>query len=191
MSRNIKKIYSIRIKISIIYAAMIAALIISDVTYMIVCSLAAAYLHEIAHIFVMTLIKEPPKEISLRLSSSQIRDNGNTKHYFSDMAVHAAGPAINFLLYFVFINIAPLFGMVNLVLGAFNMMPVKHLDGGNLLLSFLCAVLKIDAALRIAAAVSWVAVIPVVLLGIIVFITSGYANFTLLIAAVYLIILNL
>lgn len=184
-------LYDVRFSVSIIYAAFITALLIVDMTGMVAYSIAAAYLHEMGHIAAMTALSEPPRNISLRFRSAQIMDKGSLNNYGRDIVIHFAGPLVNFALCFALIKINPMFSMISLILGAFNMLPIKQLDGGNMLLCFMCAIMSRNAAGVIAAVVSWICIIPIAILGIIVFINTGYANITLLVAAVYLITLNL
>lgn len=184
------RIYDVHFNISIIYAAFITALLIMDMTGMVAYSIAAAYLHEIGHISAMTVLSKPPRNISLRFRSAQIMDKDSLNNYGRDIAIHFAGPLVNFILFFALIKINPLFATVSLILGAFNMLPIKKLDGGNMFLCFLCAIISRNMAEMAATVVSWICIIPIAILGIIIFINTGYANITLLVATVYLIMLN-
>lgn len=185
------RLYDVRFSVSIIYAAFITALLIIDVTGMAAYSIAAAYLHEIGHIAAMTILSKPPNNISLKLRSAQITDKIGFTNYCRDIIIHFAGPLTNFALFFALMKINSLFAAVSLILGAFNMLPIKQLDGGNMLLSFMCIIMSRNAAGIVTTVVSWICIIPIAVLGIIVFINTGYTNITLLAATVYLIILNI
>ena len=104
------------------------------VGYLTVC-LAAVILHELGHAVVATATGIRIKRIGISwIGPYLVREQGPP---IAGFFTALAGPVLNLMLGVWFWGSAPQFSMVNLVLGAYNMVPfVPGLDGYNALAAF-------------------------------------------------------
>ena len=186
MSFNHKN--TIQISISVYFAAFAAAMLIIDTTGVAAIAFLSAILHEIGHLIVIILFGSPPKSINFKTTGMQIINRPDIDlSYSRDIVVCLAGPAINLFVFIMFYSVDELTAIINLFLAIFNLLPVMHLDGGRAIYCFLCKVISHHAAEIIINILSLAVIIPLTILGIYIFLKTGY-NFSLLIASIYLII---
>lgn len=134
------KLFGTEIYISFLFLAMVTVMIAFDKTGLIVPTLFSVLCHELGHLFCMWALGSTPKRIKLIPASVQITDS-ITSRYKTDNIVSLCGPLVNILLFAVFyINYSIwgntqvlIFALLNLILGLFNLLPVKGLDGGRIL----------------------------------------------------------
>lgn len=134
------KLLGTEICISFLFSAIITLMIATDKTGLMIPTLFAVIMHEAGHLFGMWILECPPKRIRLIPASIQITAP-ITKRYKNDVIILILGPAVNFLLfgvlylnYIMFRNETVLYyALINLLIGGFNSLPVKGLDGGSLL----------------------------------------------------------
>jgi Zn-dependent protease len=81
------------------------------------------------------------------------------------------------------------FALVNLVIGFFNLLPVKGLDGGTALFSLLCKFCDINKATVMVRILS-LFVATVVLITAVMLIVKGNPNLSLFIMGVYLVVMS-
>lgn len=96
-------------------------------TYLLACVLAIA-LHELAHIALARACGLRVKRIGISwIGPYLVREQGAAA---INICVTLAGPVTNLLLAVAFWRAAPLFAQVNLILGAYNLLPfVPQTDG--------------------------------------------------------------
>ena len=83
--------------------------------------------HEAAHIGMALALGLQVKRIGVSFRGPYIvREQGAP---FTNAAVALAGPLTNLLLALFYGDLSPQFGLVNLILGGFNLLPVPHSDG--------------------------------------------------------------
>lgn len=187
MSFNHKN--TIQISVSVYFAAFAAAMLIIDTTGVAAIAFLSAILHEIGHLIVIISFGMPPKSINFKATGMQIINCPDIDlSYSRDIVVCLAGPAINLFVFIMFYSVDELTAIINLFLAIFNLLPVMHLDGGRAIYCFLCKVISHHAAEIIINILSLAVIIPLTILGIYIFLKTGY-NFSLLIASFYLIIL--
>lgn len=134
------KLLGTEICISFLFSAIITLMIATDKTGLMIPTLFAVIMHEAGHLFGMWILECPPTRIRLIPASIQITAP-ITKRYKNDVIILILGPAVNFLLfgvlylnYIMFKNETVLYyALINLLIGGFNSLPVKGLDGGSLL----------------------------------------------------------
>lgn len=97
--------------------------------------LCALLLHEAGHAIVLRLVHVRVKAV--RLGFGDVEMETAPLGYWEELLSAWAGPCVNFLLYLALWRIAPAFAAVNLLLGAYNLLPVLPLDGGRMLLAAL------------------------------------------------------
>ncbi len=185
-----------KIYVSFFFMAAVTIMLATDRTGYMLPTLFAVIIHEAAHLFVMWVQDCAPLSVRLIPASVQI----NKRFSFSpknDILIAAAGPVANLLLcaclyfnYVAFGNMTVLYySLLNLIIGCFNLLPVKGLDGGTILYNIICkfkgqekaALIMRIITLILAAAVIFVAVtltfrhkfnISIYIVGIYLFIMS-------------------
>ena len=127
-----------RIKIAPTVPALLAVLLLLFPTVLLLAVFSAALLHELGHYATLRLIKGNVKQLTITLLGAEMTVEGQLS-YPKEMALAAAGPAVNLLLAVLLSHFGArwelcyLFGGVHLVLGLFNLLPIMPLDGGMLL----------------------------------------------------------
>lgn len=95
----------------------------------------ALLLHELGHILVLHLCNVWVKAV--RLGFGDIEMKTAPLGYWEELLAAWAGPCVNFLAYMALRRQMPAFAAVNLLLGAYNLLPIMPLDGGRMLLAAL------------------------------------------------------
>jgi Zn-dependent protease len=123
---------------------MLAALLYFDTNNLILYALAAALLHEAAHLLAIKMKGGGVSDLHLSAFGAEIDLSGTYSMSFMDEAfIYLSGPAVNFIAA-VFTSMLGnrlsseeilAFSGMNLVIGIYNLLPVKMLDGGNALRS--------------------------------------------------------
>ncbi len=177
--------HKIKPEIRFSFPAVLAVILCTDTEGAAVLCLLTCGLHELGHIFVMLICNNPPEKIIF--CGGGIRLSGNTH---KTVPVIIGGCTVNFLLFTVFYPFTPfytlkLFGMINLLTGLFNLVPVKPLDGYFLFEKALIRFIspeKIDRVLRITEIIASLLFVPMIIL----FFIMGMMNFSSLIFLFYI-----
>ncbi len=127
-----------------------------DKTGLALLSLLAVLLHELGHLFAMSICGLAPKAIRLIPASIQIV-KGFCASTGDEMFIAAAGPFANFLIfglsYAAFygfkIEMLAVFAALNFIYALFNLLPVKGLDGGTIIMLLISKKRGIFSAERI------------------------------------------
>ena len=191
------KIFGTEIYLSFLFLGLITIMLATDKTGFMLPTIFAVVMHETAHLFAMWLLDCSPKRIKLIPASVQI-STSFSKGYKNDILVSLSGPVINLVLfgtlyynYLCFENQATInFALINLVFGIFNLLPVKGLDGGTVLLSILCKFMNIDRAVLIVRASTAIIASAIIMLAIMLTV-GGKMNLSLYIIGIYLFIMCL
>lgn len=186
-----------RIRISVYFAVMIACILVLDTSGIAALALLCAAFHEAGHCAALLMLRVPVDEVSFRAFGIDIRLRHNERiSYPQEIAVALAGCAANLLLCGLTLPLcasarlrsrAEVFILMNLLLAAFNALPVAPLDGGRALEAFLCQHFPLQTARRSVDVVSVALFVPLAYLGVMLLIRTG-GNFSLLLAAAYLIV---
>ena len=191
------KFLGCEIYVSFLFCALITVMIAFDKTGLIVPTLCAVLFHEMGHLFCMWLEDIAPKRIKLIPSSVQITSD-ITARYKTDIKVSLFGPLVNFFLFIVlYINfyifknqITLIFSLINLIIGCFNLLPLKGLDGGRVIYSIIAS--KKDIAKANLALKAITLIFSVILIFVSVFLSfRKIFNPSLYIIALYFFILSL
>lgn len=179
--------------ISPLFFAVITALLTFSADMTVITALASSILHECGHLIMLLSFNCEIKSITLSFYGMRILRQGEIKLGLKkEIAVCLAGVTVNFFLFVAFLLLYILFknqlllkiSAVNLILGAFNSLPVFYLDGGRALLGVLECRYDVDRSEKILRIVSFSVLVPILVFGIILYLKSG--NFTLLICCVYI-----
>lgn len=178
------KIKDTKYIISFGFPAIIVFFIIFDKIGLAPIFLLSIFLHEMAHIFVLLFTNKKIKEISFNLTGIAIKADTLYKNMGEEFALHFAGPFVNLFIGAItyITGKFAFFSAVNLVMGLFNLLPIGSLDGGNIL-SMIIRDETIEKQYKIKKAVNIVTFIPMLILGIYLFINQR-GNFTLLLIAI-------
>ncbi|MBQ1183724.1 MAG: hypothetical protein IIX60_04685 [Clostridia bacterium] len=190
------KIFNIEFQISVPFAVMFAFLLVTDKTGLMSASLLAVVLHEIGHLLWMKKCHTAPKTVKMSLGGVLMVGNAFCTAKES-ISIALAGPIVNFLFTVVFYFLGVYFdnvlvvafGVVQFLVGAINLLPVKGLDGGTVLRVLTLKYCKRNADLLVKL-VSFCISVAILVLGIAVTVKNT-SNPSLLLLGIYLIILNI
>ena len=179
-----------RLKIGLPTIVFFTALIFTSEGYASLLPFAAAFAHELGHIAVMVICGQKIERITLLPFGIDIKKRPSVTSYTTDIAVNTAGLAVNALLILLCLQfpesrLQNSFIEANAFLFAVNALPIKNLDGGQVLEKTLCLKLDSDTAEAIMDFCSLVCLIAVGSVAIWLLLSSGY-NFTLLFMCIYL-----
>lgn len=191
------KLLGTEIYISFLFMAVITFMLATDRTGMIMPTLFAVIVHELAHLFAMWALECAPKRIKLIPASVQIT-SPITKRYKNDIVIALCGPVANFLLfltfllnYFTFKNELVLYyALLNLIIGVFNSLPVCGLDGGTVLKCLLAKRYGPDKATVTVKLITLIISIVVIITAVILAVKHKF-NISLFIIGIYLFIMTL
>ena len=177
------------LRINISFAAAVTLSLILDESGVCSVALFCCFVHEAAHILCLLACGEKPALVELSFYGIKLeRLPVRSKRY--DILIYAAGPAANLVLYAVFAassagnqSVADA-AIVSLVIGAFNMLPCRPLDGGNILFECLCRFMAEEKAEKICSGAMWTVIVPLAVAGF--FAALEYGNVSLGAVAVYL-----
>lgn len=111
--------------------------------------LAAMAVHELAHVMVILLLGGRVEGFRLGFAQLTLRTGFLSRR--AELFGTAAGPAVS-LLCALFGRAVPRFAAASLLLGLFNLLPLRPLDGGRLLYALLSLCLKTHGA-RVCAGI--------------------------------------
>lgn len=188
------KLLGTEIYISFLFAAVVTIMLATDRTGLILPALFAVIIHEIGHLFAMWVLECAPKQIKLIPASVQIVSSFSKK-YKNDIIIAASGPVTNFVLFFtLYINyisfkneLTLYYALLNLIIGIFNSLPVKGLDGGTILFSILAVKTDYNKASLTIKIITFIMAALILITAIFLTIKSKI-NISLYIIGIYLLI---
>lgn len=191
------KLFGTEIYISFLFAAMVAFMLATDRTGLVIPTLFAVFIHEAGHLFAMWTVDCAPRKIRLIPASVQIVRSFSAKPV-AEFAIILCGPAANLAvfaaLYVNFIkfenNTSLVFALINLIIFVFNMLPVKGLDGGTVVYMLLSKYTGAEKAARVVRIIT-AAVAAVALAAGIYTAVNGRINLSVFIVALYLFVVSI
>lgn len=189
------RFFGTEIYISFLFSAVIAFMIATDRTGLVIPTLFSVLLHEVGHLIFMWIFECEPKSIKLVPASISITRGMSAKKY-GDLLISLAGPMVNLImfcsLYVNFLITKSAFSLdcalINLAFFIFNMLPVSGLDGGTVLKIILSKKFKDPLkAERIVRIITLAVGLLVGIIGI-TLIINGELNISVFIVAIYIII---
>ena len=192
MTFKIGKIY---FELSYPLVALMTLVIIFDTSMSVIICFVSVIAHELGHILALKYYGAYPKRIKLTLFDIAILDCQKiTRKCKDELIITLAGVTVNFILAiisYIFLKITSnyyiqIFFDTNMTLGLFNILPIDSLDGGQTLLIILESKFSPAKADLILEIISFIILLPVLIMGFLVLLQSKY-NFTLLLTALYLI----
>ncbi len=171
------------------FPAVLALILCTDTKGTALLCLLACALHEIGHIAVMYAMSCPPERVVLYGGGMKL--TGGRKN----IPIIISGCAVNFLLFAAFYFCADnyelqLFGVINLLTGLFNLIPVQPFDGYNLMETLMIELLpseRVAPVLRVTEIIACALCAPVIIL----FFISGEVNFSSVVFLFYLFVVDI
>jgi len=180
------------IRINISFAAIITLMLIIDESGICALALFCCVIHEAGHILCLWAMGEKPERIVFSFYGIKLERLPTAFHgRINEIIIFASGPFANLALSLFLILVSAANGtlktwsLISLITGLFNLIPIRPLDGGNILFSLLCRFMKTEKAEAVCDAVSIAVTIPLLFAGIVV--AAKTRNYSLLASAVYLI----
>ncbi|MBQ8202932.1 MAG: site-2 protease family protein [Clostridia bacterium] len=191
------RLFGTEVYISFLFAALIAFMLATDRTGLIIPTIFACAVHEGGHLFAMWICECQPKSIRLIPASVQIVRGFSAKPQ-GEITIALLGPAANIavflcllLNYFLFQSENVLiFALTNLIIAVFNLLPVTGLDGGTVLKNLIARKTDIYTAERKVSIITLVLSAAMFFAGVYILI-SGKFNISVFIMAIYLLISGL
>ncbi|MCI8623969.1 MAG: hypothetical protein HFG26_09955 [Provencibacterium sp.] len=127
-----------RVYISFWFLCLAALAALYDKSLLLLPLLAAVALHEAVHLFFLLSFQIRIRSFSLLPYGARLDCDLSTLPAWKKAAVYLSAPAAGLCvgLFYRAIDPASIFGVFNLCLGAFNLLPLPPLDGGNALTAF-------------------------------------------------------
>ena len=176
----------IEIYISFLFVMLISIIVFFDSTGYIIPTLLATFLHEIAHLAAMILSKSKPCSIKLIPAGVIITKKFAISHK-ADSIILLSGPLANLILSMIFFNTLPYFSAINFIVGVFNLLPVRGLDGGELLFMLLCVIFGESKTLIILKLLNIILGLVFCLFGVLL-IFYGKINLSIIIIGIYILL---
>lgn len=171
-----------RVAVSYWFLAGLALCVLLDKSFIVPVMIGVVALHECAHITALALFRVRIRSLCLLLYGVKLDCDLSPLPRGKQAAVFLCAPVLNLILGGAFFLWDPnsIFGALNLCIGAFNLLPVPPLDGGNALQALLTS----SHSAVILRATAMVFLIPVLVCGMWLCVRHG--NFTLLVCVGYL-----
>lgn len=191
------RLFGVEIRIGFAFFWVLAILLCFNFRQEIKLALLFSVLHEAGHLTAIICLKQRPKQIRFGLFGMTIvRRDDTAVNYTAEIITALAGPLVNILsaiaFYYIYSereeSVFQTAFAVNVLIAAFNLLPVFSLDGGRALESFLKSRFDAQKADTVIKLVSFVFVLIIDYIGILILIKSEY-NFTLLVTGIYLTVL--
>jgi len=151
------------IKKFMIIAAIIAFFAYIELSTFTLMTLLAAASHEFGHFIAIRVCGVKVRKVKLLTLGADISLGGRLLSYKQTLVISLSGVITNFLLSAVFFWISEAgsygryFAICNLMLGLFNLFPIKSLDGGEALACLLHMGLPLTIAEKITTTISHIA----------------------------------
>lgn len=175
------------VRFSILFPTLILFVTFLDTDGIAAHCILASIIHELGHLTALAFCKTSPSALVINLFGVRIEKPADCRlTYRQDMAISLAGPVSNVLsaaLLYVLVGHS-VSVWIHLVLGAFHLLPIEPLDGGQIWLSFLRSRMSEEKADRVMLWTSVITLIPMTFVSCILLLESGY-NFTFLAVTVY------
>ena len=190
------KVKETEFKISFSFFALLLLFLTTDTDIKYIFVIVFALVHEAVHLIFINIFSVAPKMVSFTLFGADIlRENNAAISNNAEILIHLSAPVFNLLLSGFFYlmysflsknSLFELFANINLVLGAFNLIPFYSFDGGNALYYFFLKYFTNRTSNIIITCISVIITIVFSALAVLVFIKFKN-NFSLLFISLYMI----
>lgn len=180
----------IKFKIGLPTFVFFGVLILYDFNILSAIPFFSALLHELGHIIAMVLCGDSITSVKILPFGVDIKKAPRLSSYKQDIIVTGAGIFVNIICLVTCIFLpknkaVDIFAISNLLLMFINILPIKSLDGGQLLEKFLLLKYDSETAERVTDITSFIFILILGSFAIWLLFSTSY-NFTLLLMCVYL-----
>lgn len=151
------KLFGIRIGFDFSFFAVLLIFSLMDEGAFGLMGLSACMLHEGGHLLAMAAVGEKPSAVIFYGAGIKIINPNEYKlSFFKETIILISGCAVNFLLFtvFYFNGAHPVFAVIHLLIGIFNLLPVCNFDGGRLLTLGFSKIFSPDKAIYFSRCIS-------------------------------------
>lgn len=178
-------------QIEFLFVALVTIFLLVDRSGIATSALLVCLIHELGHVFMFFLVGFKPQKISFQITGICLTKPTAALNYPKEVLVQLAGSTTNFIIFAALCHtvntITPvsIFATINLVIGIFNLLPLKSFDGGKLLEITLLRFMSIKATDRVCMFVDLTCIFAMLIGSVYAFFTS-HQSFTLIVLTVYL-----
>lgn len=133
------RVWGIRCRVSLLFPALVTALLLWQPDGLAVSCLLASFIHEGGHLLAMLALGVPPQNCTLGAFGMRLDLDNPLVDYKKNLLISMAGPLANGMAAALLLMLeSPDTAMVHLVLAGLNLLPAAALDGGEILRCGLC-----------------------------------------------------
>lgn len=182
------RLWGIRCRVSLLFPALVTALLLWQPDGLAVSCLLASLIHEGGHLLVMLAVGVSPQNCTLGAFGMRMDLRNQLVDYKKNLLIAIGGPTANGLAAALLLMLgSPSTAMVHLVLAVLNLMPAAALDGGEILRCGLCLLGLGALAGVVLRMLSVLTLLPLATVSMWLCLRGN--NPTLLIVSVYLVVL--
>lgn len=176
------RLFSCKVQISFWFLVLLTLFCLLDKSFISLSLLLVILLHEGAHLVMLRLYGVPVRGLYFAPYGVRLDAPMGMLPRTRQAAVYLAAPFLNLLLAGVVLFFSPLSitGILSLCVGAYNLVPIAPLDGGNAAL----ALFSHRSPERLLAALATLLLLPVYLAAI--YLAMYHQNYSMLIGVIYL-----
>lgn len=187
------RLFKIDIHIKFMFVALITIFLLVDKTGISVIALLCCLIHELGHIIMFFLVGYRPLSLTFDLTGICLTKPSIKLSYFKEFLVQIAGSLTNFLV-FIFlsntiseITLTSIFATTHLVIGIFNLLPLKSFDGGKILEMTLLQFFSVNTSQKVCTFIDFLCILILLAISIFGFFYNK-KSFTLIVITIYLMI---
>lgn len=133
------RLFGVDIRLDFWFVALVTVFLLTDQNNISLIALLACLIHEAAHLLVFVMVGYTPQALCFELTGIRLVKPIQALSPGREALVQCAGSAANFLVFFLLagslgqLSDQSIFAVTHLLLGIFNLLPLRGLDGGKLL----------------------------------------------------------
>lgn len=153
------KLFGVSVQVDFWFVALVTVFLLTDRSGVSVIALLACFIHECAHLLAFFAVGYTPRALVFELTGIRLVKPAQELSPKREVVVQLAGSGANLLVFALLagttgsVSYWSIFAVTHLLLGVFNLLPLRCLDGGKLLLLF-CAHFWGETAAERACAVA-------------------------------------
>lgn len=190
------KLGRLQVQIDFMFVAVVSVFLLVDKTGISTIALLACFIHELGHIVLFLAVGYVPQKLTFELTGIRLTKPIQALSRGKELLVLLGGSGTNLLIFFLLIrtiekiSFLSLFAVTHLVLGLFNLLPLKSFDGGKVLEILLSFFMGENATQKICTLVDFLCIFLMLIVCVFMMITTKN-SFTLLMMTIYLMISSL
>lgn len=131
------KISGMTVKVKFLFIAVVTVFLLTDTTGLAVICILCCALHELGHIISFHIAKIKPNSLVFDITGIKLEQPKQQLSFITEFFVLISGSLTNYILALVGYIISPStnvnFILINIIIGTFNLLPLKTFDGGKIL----------------------------------------------------------